>query len=564
MKKQKILWRLNNLFTFFFILYPFLIFYISGIHGDTLPSFFPMQDKVFHFFEYGIWGLLGFFALRNNRYFRMKIVIIIVLYAFLDEIHQIFIPGRSCDIYDVIVDVLPLFFLFLVKNPVPAVSVSIKGFYKTKIYDMLRSIIPDKKFSMDGRGELVVWIKEDKIFYFLDRRLIFTRKLRENSDLYVKKTVYEDFCFLLDRNISKWGFLFQVRPIKVLDYVEPNEMDYVLKKVYKVSKEKRVLAINIKKLENEVLKKIGDGIGVYVGIPFCPTKCTYCSFPSYQKEKFKHYYSDYLDALQYEIEQKLKSTGKNVNMLYLGGGTPFVLNEKELEMLFEKIFSYVDKNNLLEFTVEGGRAELFTDKKLEVLKKYGVNRIAINPQTLVNRTLKLINRNHSEFDFLKAYEMTKKYNFDIINSDIIIGLPGESIKENRYTIDKLLSLEDINNITVHILSPKKGATLDKEYFKTAKVHEVAYNYIKKVVTRKQFVPYYLYKQRHILNNLENIGYAKEGKFSYYNIAMISEKVPIIGMGVGASSKYDIEGKLKTTKNPKDLAAYLKIWRKNEN
>lgn len=552
---RALLWRLNNVFKIVFFILPFAIFYVSAMPQVHVPVFFRHSDKLFHFIEYFALALAGFFAFRNVRGFRWRLLIFGVIFAIFDEVHQASVPGRVADYGDVIADVLPFFCLWLIRFPLPCPTISVKGRYCMPVFELVRSVLTDTTVSIDGAGMLTVWVLPDRIRYFYEGSMLLETKIKKMSVKSAKLTVYNDLEFLLDKNLSAWGVLYQVRPGKVLDYMHGtnDERKSELQSVYAVSAQKADLLLEIETIQKPILHPLDGTAGVYIGVPFCPSKCSYCSFTSYPIEKFKRYYHAYCEALQKELHERLSKNTYAVSMVYIGGGTPFTLHTDDLENVLKIIQQYCGEN-FTEYTCEAGRPELFTHEKLSLLRRYGVSRIAINPQTMHTTTLQRIGRLHTKEDFYDAYQKAVSHGFEVINADCILGLPGESRHAMNSTVDELCALEHINSITIHALAPKKGAR-EKVHF-DEKILNAVYSDIDKKLRRNGFTPYYLYRQRHIAGNTDNIGYARHNAYSLYNISMIGEHHTILGFGPGASTKYVIDKKVTTVRNAKDLSLYI--------
>ncbi|MCF2671906.1 coproporphyrinogen III oxidase [Fusobacterium varium] len=365
-----------------------------------------------------------------------------------------------------------------------------------------------------------------------------------------------------------WGGLMGVRPTKVLrrllslgySYKEAEEM---LRNFYIVSDEKIELLINTVRKEMEFLNR--EYINLYIGIPFCPTKCKYCSFASYEiSGGVGRYYKGFVETLLKEIEMAgkfLKDEGYKIESIYIGGGTPSTLTEDDLEKVLKKINENIDMSYLKEFTFEAGREDSLTEKKLELVKKYGADRISLNPQTFNENTLKKVNRNFNRENFDRYFRMAKEMNF-IINMDLIIGLPDENTEDVLYTLNELEKY-DIENLTIHSLAFKRASKLFKEDKNRKELdREIIEKRIKELIEKKQMKPYYMYRQKNIMEWGENVGYAKEGKESVFNIEMIEENQSTMGLGGGAITKIVVEETefrdyIERIINPKDPALYIK-------
>ena len=552
---QALLWRLNNVFKIIFFILPFAIFYVSAIPQIHIPLEFRHSDKLFHFLEYSVLALTGFFAFRTVRGFRWRLLIFGIIFAFFDEYHQTLVPGRVGDYGDVIADIIPFLLLWCIRFPLPCPTISVKGNYCMPIFELVRSVITGAKVTIDGAGVLTIWILPDRVRYFYEGSMLFEHILKKTSAQIVKFAVYRDIEFLLDKKLSAWGVLYQVRPGKALDYIRGSDDERIqeLRRRFAVNKKKADLLLEIEHIQRPLLAQLEGTMGVYIGVPFCPSKCSYCSFTSYPIEKYEKFYQPYCDAIVHEMHERLTHIAQPVSMVYIGGGTPFTLKTTDLEKILATIRLYCG-GDFVEFTCEAGRPELFTDEKCALLKKYGVTRIAINPQTMHNRTLQRIGRLHTTDDFIAAYHMASSYGFDVINADCILGLPGETRKNHRHTISSLCALDRINSITIHALAPKKGAR--EQFMSSERMMNASYASTDTILRKHGFHPYYVYRQRHIAGNTDNIGYSKQGKESAYNISMIGEHHTIFGFGPGASTKYVHNKKVFTVRNPKDLSLYI--------
>lgn len=365
-----------------------------------------------------------------------------------------------------------------------------------------------------------------------------------------------------------WGGLMGVRPTKVLrrllslgySYEQAEDM---LRDFYIVSNEKIELLIDTVKKELEFLNR--EYINLYIGVPFCPTKCKYCSFASYEiNGGVGRYYKGFVETLLEEIEMVgkfLKDEGYKIESIYIGGGTPSTLTEEDLEKVLRKVNENIDMTYLKEFTFEAGREDSLTEKKLELVKQYGADRISLNPQTFNEETLRKVNRNFNRENFDKYFKIAKDMGF-IINMDLIIGLPDEATEDVLHTLDEIEKY-DIENLTVHSLAFKRASKLFKEdKIRKELDREIIEKRIRELTEKKQMKPYYMYRQKNIMEWGENVGYAKKGKESVFNIEMIEENQSTMGLGGGAITKIVIEETefrdyIERIINPKDPALYIK-------
>lgn len=365
-----------------------------------------------------------------------------------------------------------------------------------------------------------------------------------------------------------WGTLTGIRPTKIpMTFLENQKtdeeiLDYMMQ-VYKVSKEKGLLAIDIAKREKELLSTIHyqDGYSLYIGIPFCPTTCLYCSFTSYPICVWKDRVDDYLAAIEKEMDYAAGAfQGKILDSVYIGGGTPTTLEPEQLRRLLGKLKSAFDFSQVKEFTVEAGRADSITREKLEVIKEFGVTRISVNPQTMNDRTLELIGRKASAAQAAEAFHMAREAGFSNINMDLILGLPGETETDVAATIEEVKKLGP-DSLTVHSLAVKRGSRLNQwieengitALRNTDETMKIAAQGAKAMGMK----PYYLYRQKNMSGNFENVGYATEGNFGIYNILIIEEKQSIAAIGAGTISKRVYpDGRIERCDNVKEVAQYI--------
>lgn len=345
-----------------------------------------------------------------------------------------------------------------------------------------------------------------------------------------------------------WGTLTGIRPTKIpMKLLEEGRsrgaIESYMRDTYFASEEKIGLSLDIAERELELLSKIDyeNGYSLYIGIPFCPTTCLYCSFTSSPLASWAKRVDDYLDALEREIDfVAVRFAHKHLNSIYIGGGTPTTLEPYQLDRLIKKIKCNFDLSNCVEFTVEAGRPDSITREKLEVLRRHGITRISINPQTMKQETLKIIGRHHTVEQTVESFRMARELGFDNINMDLIMGLPGETIDDVRATMEQIKELA-LDNLTVHSLALKRAARLnmcredykDYEMVNTQEHMDLVAAYAGEM----GLFPYYLYRQKSMAGNLENVGYAAPGKAGVYNILIMEEKQTIMALGAGATTKF---------------------------
>jgi oxygen-independent coproporphyrinogen-3 oxidase len=369
---------------------------------------------------------------------------------------------------------------------------------------------------------------------------------------------------------SPWGILTGVRPLKIVhrlldEGLSEERIILHLTRDFAVSVARARLLFQVATFQHPFLpdkQEIPRLISLYIGIPFCPTRCHYCSFPSFSLKKWGHLLEDYLQGLLREIKTLglvLKEKRVKVQNVYLGGGTPTILSERQLEVLLEMLedsFPFIQEREL---TVEGGRPDTLTREKLQILKEHQVTRLSINPQTMHEKTLVAIGRQHTVQAILEAYGLAREIGFPVINMDLIVGLPGEDSFILRKTLTEVLKLKP-ENITLHALAMKRAA-----YYRQEKINlplpaegQVMMDLAHDCLQDAGYFPYYLYRQKDIFAHGENVGYSVSGKACLYNIQMMEERQTILGFGVGSSSKFVnvTDWFLENIYNPKDIIFYL--------
>lgn len=391
----------------------------------------------------------------------------------------------------------------------------------------------------------------------------------------MKKAISKSYLLMLQEYtgmVQKWGILTGIRPTKLLhrhmqNQTPTEEAHQALRAEYLMSDEKIHLMQKIIDRQLAVIPDLYDlkkEVSIYIGIPFCPTKCAYCTFPAYAINGRQGSVSSFLGGLHYEMEkigEWLKEKNINITTVYYGGGTPTSISAEEMDMLYEHMHaSFPNVENIREITVEAGRPDTITPEKLEVLKKYNIDRISINPQSYTQQTLKAIGRHHTVEETIDKYHLARKHGMNNINMDLIIGLPGEGVEEFKYSLDKTEELMP-ESLTVHTLSFKRASemTRNKSRYKVADRDEIQemMKMAEEWTEEYDYVPYYLYRQKNILGNLENVGYSKKNQESIYNIMMMEELQTVIGVGCGASSKFihPVTGKITQFSNPKHPKTY---------
>ncbi|MBF1162901.1 MAG: coproporphyrinogen dehydrogenase HemZ [[Eubacterium] sulci] len=365
----------------------------------------------------------------------------------------------------------------------------------------------------------------------------------------------------------EWGILTGIRPVKLcgelIDAHGLDEARRVLKNEYLIDDNKIDVIVKMYGYQIASFGKAKENsVGMYIGIPFCPTRCLYCSFISSQAENEK--LETYVDTLIEEIKAiglRLDNSEFHIESLYIGGGTPTTLNENQLNRLLDAINKYLDIHSIKEYTIEAGRPDTINLEKLKIIKAHGCERISINPQSMKPETLVTIGRSHTPLEIEKAFELAHSLDFNSINADLIAGLPGEKLSDFDASLEKIIGL-GADNITIHSLAVKRASRLKDE--------DPSFHYKQSIITNSMtakgfetlcnrgFEPYYLYRQKHMAGAGENIGYCKPEKAGLYNIRIMDEHQSILALGAGAISKrfYPEENRLERIPNVSNVGHYI--------
>ena len=368
-------------------------------------------------------------------------------------------------------------------------------------------------------------------------------------------------------NVPAWGALAGVRPTKIttrhlLEGGNAKSADALLKNVCYVTPERRELAIDCSVSTVAAANLLTpQDVSLYVGIPFCPTRCAYCSFVSRSVGKRTELLEPYLEALYRELRltgKLLANSGRTIRSIYIGGGTPTTLSSPQMARLLDEIRDSFDLSRCLEFTVEGGRPDTLDAEKLRTIRAHGADRMSINPQTMENHVLRASGRPHTAEDVLRRYEEAVAAGFDAINMDLIAGLPQDSYEGFCRSLDTVAALQPAN-ITVHTLALKKGADLFEKRENLPTGADVArmVEYANGTLRRLGYKPYYLYRQKYMSGSFENVGWSREGKDCLYNIYMMEELHTILSLGGGGMNKVNLpDGTLQRFHNPKFPEQYI--------
>ena len=373
---------------------------------------------------------------------------------------------------------------------------------------------------------------------------------------------------LLDRKPA-WGALAGVRPTKIttkhlLEGGTPASADRLMRDVYYVTPERRQLAVDCSESTVKAVSLMDkDDLSVYVGIPFCPTRCSYCSFVSRTVGKKTELLDKYLAALEREIQvtaRLMKESGKHLLTLYIGGGTPSILSTPQMIHLLDTLRESFDFSRCIEFTVEGGRPDTLDLEKLRAIRAHGADRMSINPQTMEDSVLRACGRPHTGADVIRAYRQAEEAGFSAINMDLIAGLPTDDFDGFRRSLDAVAALNPAN-ITVHTLALKKGADLfeKREGLSTAEEVSRMVDYSNATLRNLSYKPYYLYRQKYMSGSFENVGWSREGLDCLYNIYMMEELHTIVSLGGGGMNKVNLpDGTLQRFHNPKFPEQYIEM------
>ena len=429
------------------------------------------------------------------------------------------------------------------------------------MYHIVKAFYPNESYEqvLDETNEYAVHI-ETRVFgnvqwFIVQENEIDAFKERKAKKRYVNLKLYDWLKEQTSKELA-WGILTGVRPTKLMmnlleSGMSDDEVESWMKENYGITDAKAQLGLAVAKKEKALLEQLDyeNGYSLYIGIPFCPSICSYCSFSSYPIGLWEKRVDEYLDAVCKELSfigEKAKQNNKTLNTVYIGGGTPTTLEAEQLDRLLthlEQNFSFAE---LKEITVEAGRPDSITKEKLEVLKGHNIGRISINPQTMQQKTLHEIGRWHSVEDIKRVYAMAREIGFDNINMDLIAGLPGETAEDMKNTLEQIRGLAP-DSLTVHALAMKRASRLTREQKEnvvkqeenTEQIAETLSNMIDMAADYArdmELEPYYLYRQKNIAGNFENVGYAKVDKAGIYNILIMEEKQSIIAVGAGASTK----------------------------
>ncbi len=436
-------------------------------------------------------------------------------------------------------------------------------------------------FGSDTEGEAVstlhrgeTWLTASTQITAGDKTVSRSRRIKASEEtVRLRRRALQQSYYLAAKEIlgttPPWGALAGVRPTKIttrhmLEGGTEKSADQLMKDVYYVTEDRRKLAIDCSASTVKAAKLLNENdLSLYVGIPFCPTRCTYCSFVSRTIGKKTELLDPYLKALEAEIAHTgklLRDSGKQLRTIYIGGGTPTTLSTPQMARLLDTIRDSFDLSRCIEFTVEGGRPDTLDAEKLRTIRQHGADRMSINPQTMEDHVLRACGRPHKAADVIRAYKEAVDAGFTAINMDLIAGLPQDSVEGFQRSLDTVAAL-DPANITVHTLALKKGADLfeRREHLPTAEDVTQMVAYANRTLSGLSYRPYYLYRQKYMSGNFENVGWSRDNLDCLYNIYMMEEVHTILSLGGGGMNKVNFpDGTLKRFHNPKFPEQYIEM------
>ncbi len=461
----------------------------------------------------------------------------------------------------------------------------------TSIHELIRMAYPDAEICREHNGEsdieITLRLTEQAGQHLLEGSIVSESKTSLDSQTCsIESLAHEQgglrrflqrftCCLLeshLEREINAYGILTGVRPVKLVHAFldqgyTPQTIQNKLEQEYLLRPEKARLLLEVAQNNRPFLLQPAAArkmISVYIGIPYCPSRCCYCSFPGAVISNYEEEMTPFLNALFIEMQalgEFIYDHRISVQSIYIGGGTPTVLSLEDLQRVFDLLHHYYISAASEEISVEAGRPDTLSRQKLKLLQDAGVGRVCINPQSMNDATLKRIGRNHDSKGVMQSVEWARAAGIKQINMDLIAGLPGEGLREAAYTANKILELSP-ENITVHTLALKRGSMMAELEGKTnlhkrVKEVEETLNLLSNIFRKQAYLPYYLYRQKYMKASMENLAFAKPDTFCLYNIQMMEERQSIIGLGGGASSKFinQSNGSLSSFHNPKNPQSY---------
>ncbi|NLJ70820.1 MAG: coproporphyrinogen dehydrogenase HemZ [Clostridiaceae bacterium] len=469
--------------------------------------------------------------------------------------------------YQSIAEILRLFFLEVGKLESGIISVTDPEYSDIIIYSVIeREVSTEQMRNQADQTEILVQSR------IADSNLSIKAQVVPSA---IRREIKRQMYYLLSELINihyPWGSLTGVRPTQIAyrSFLEnQQDRDRTIQDLvdnWYVAPEKAEIGLKTAITEAEILSDLESELPMlYLGVPFCTTRCSYCSFITQDAVNLGAELDIYVQALLQEIieiSDYFKRINKPFQAIYMGGGTPTALSDQGFAQVINAIKEQIPQTENCEITVEAGRPDSITSAKLAAIKTISGARICINPQTMHDQTLQIIGRKHSVNDVYQAYKLARVYNFSSINMDLILGLPGETGEDFLYSLEKILELAP-ESITIHTMALKRSAFLQQQHaaeylklrFPDRELSDV-FNIAIKKLAKQNYQPYYLYRQKNVRGGLENIGFAKPGYACIYNIGMMSDRISVVGLGSGSSSKRVNGDRLERIFNPKDLANYV--------
>lgn len=437
---------------------------------------------------------------------------------------------------------------------------------KIQIFHFEKKYLLEEMIKIFLRPDQYVLVSEDYVQQDGETFLVFNKENFSDKNQ-IKRQIYDQLSALTGV-YPQWGILTGIRPVKLTGEIyekvgSENAVLQILMSEYYLTEEKAKLLIEMYFHQQRTCgKAVPKSAGVYIGIPFCPTRCVCCSFASNQvaDSEIARYFEALLKEIAY-VGRRMQECGMMAETIYVGGGTPTTLSAEQLRILLQRVKQNFDLMALRELTVEAGRPDTITAEKLMVLKEAGVDRISINPQSMHEKTLERIGRNHKPEDIISAFEMAKKHGFSSINADLIAGLPYESEEDFARSLKEIIALGP-DNITVHCLAVKRASRLvdiDKDFhYKQADLVSEQLSESRRILKDAGYIPYYLYRQKHMAGAFENTGYCKKDKDCIYNVRIMDEHQTIIALGAGGITKvyYPEENRLERVPNVTNYQEYI--------
>lgn len=437
---------------------------------------------------------------------------------------------------------------------------------KIQIFHFEKRYLLEEMIKIFLRPDQYVLVPEDYVQQDGEILLVINKENFSDKNQ-IKRQIYNQLSALTGA-YPQWGILTGIRPVKLTGEIyekvgSEHAVIQILMDEYYLTAEKAKLLIEMYFHQQQSCGKAAPkSAGVYIGIPFCPTRCVYCSFASNQvaDSEIARYFEALLKEISY-VGKRMQECGITAETIYIGGGTPTTLSAEQLRILLKTVKQNFDLTGLRELTVEAGRPDTITAEKLAALKEAGVERISINPQSMHEKTLERIGRNHKPQDIIGAFEMADKYEFSSINADLIAGLPGESTEDFVKSLKEIIALAP-ENITVHCLAVKRASRLvdiDKDFhYKQAERVAEQLNASREMLKEAGYIPYYLYRQKHMAGAFENTGYCKKDKDCIYNVRIMDEHQTIIALGAGGITKvyYPEENRLERVPNVTNYQEYI--------